>query len=88
MTIFFNIQNTSYNGGDIMKKKLTKVLAFIGAMTVLDNAVRVRFTVDLESNEVLSDMEVSVLGHTVAKIPKESILAKYFTIGRNFLNTH
>lgn len=86
--ILFNIQNTSYNGGDIMKKKLTKALAFIGAMTVLDNAVRVHYTVDLDTNEVLSDMEVNVLGYTVAKIPKDSAFVECVNIGRNFLNTH
>lgn len=71
-----------------MKKKLTKVLAFVGAMTVLDKAVRVRFKVDPDTNEVLSDMEVNVLGYRVAKIPKESPFAEWTTIGRNFLDMH
>lgn len=71
-----------------MKKKLTKVLAFIGAMTVFDNAVRVRYEVDCVTNEVTSDMEVTVLGCTVTKIPKDSAFAECVTIGRNFLNKH
>ena len=71
-----------------MKKKLTKVLAFIGAMTVLNETVRVHYTVNRDTNEVVSGMDVRMLGYTVAKIPKESTFVKCVNFGRMYLDKH